>query len=125
MEAGALKRLTFLPATQPGPREAITPEGITPARRKGVNLHCPDCAGQPLAIKVSEGVEIDVCPSCGGIWLDAGEIEALQRIYEKQLSTTPPVSAEWSDSGGWKEWLDPCNLELTYDVLKSVLRLFR
>ncbi len=40
------------------------------------NLHwmrCPKC-GQELATELCDSVEIDVCPSCKGVWLDAGEL---------------------------------------------------
>ena len=36
-------------------------------------MHCPKC-GQELATETCDGVEIDVCPSCKGVWLDAGEL---------------------------------------------------
>ena len=36
-------------------------------------MHCPKC-GQQLATETCDAVEIDVCPSCKGVWLDAGEL---------------------------------------------------
>jgi hypothetical protein len=33
--------------------------------------------GQPLAEQESEGVTIDLCSECGGIWLDKGELEQI------------------------------------------------
>ena len=36
-------------------------------------MHCPKC-GQELATERCDSVEIDVCPSCKGVWLDAGEL---------------------------------------------------
>ena len=36
-------------------------------------MHCPKC-GQKLSTEKCGSVEIDVCPSCRGIWLDAGEL---------------------------------------------------
>ena len=44
---------------------------------------CPRCAGQVLERKWFSDlkkVEIDQCPKCAGIWLDAGEFT---RIYEE------------------------------------------
>ena len=35
---------------------------------------CPAC-GEPLLIYEMDGVETDHCVSCGGTWLDAGELE--------------------------------------------------
>ena len=36
-------------------------------------MHCPKC-GQKLSTEKCGLVEIDVCPSCKGVWLDAGEL---------------------------------------------------
>ena len=44
---------------------------------------CPRCPGQVLARKWFSDlrrVEIDQCPACGGVWLDAGEFS---RVYEE------------------------------------------
>lgn len=39
-------------------------------------MHCPKC-GQTLATQCRGEVEIDVCPSCRGVWLDANELETI------------------------------------------------
>ena len=39
-------------------------------------MHCPKC-GQKLASETCGAVEIDVCPSCKGVWLDMGELGAI------------------------------------------------
>ena len=39
-------------------------------------MHCPKC-GQKLATENYGPVEIDVCPSCRGLWLDANELETI------------------------------------------------
>lgn len=39
-------------------------------------MHCPKC-GQKLVTQSRGGVEIDVCPSCRGVWLDANELETI------------------------------------------------
>ena len=36
-------------------------------------MHCPKC-GQKLSTEKCGSVEIDVCPSCKGVWLDVGEL---------------------------------------------------
>jgi hypothetical protein len=36
-------------------------------------MHCPKC-GNKLATETCGAVEIDVCPSCKGVWLDMGEL---------------------------------------------------
>lgn len=39
-------------------------------------MRCPKC-GQPLATETYGSVEIDVCLSCRGLWLDANELETI------------------------------------------------
>lgn len=47
-------------------------------RREGRPLgDCPRC-GEGLTARDHMGVTVDECPSCGGIWLDRGELEVLQ-----------------------------------------------
>lgn len=40
---------------------------------------CPAC-GAELRTVVRQGVEIDRCPACRGVWLDRGELEKLVAI---------------------------------------------
>ena len=39
-------------------------------------MHCPKC-GQKLTTETCDSVEVDVCPSCKGVWLDAGELATI------------------------------------------------
>jgi Zn-finger nucleic acid-binding protein len=47
-------------------------------------LRCPRCAG-PMSIGRTRDVEVDVCQSCGGVWLDTWELHDLRSISEKGL----------------------------------------
>ena len=38
--------------------------------------HCPKC-GTKLHEEVMEGVTVDICPACHGVWLDDGELAKL------------------------------------------------
>lgn len=40
------------------------------SKLKGITMKCPTCANTPLVMAERQGVEIDYCPSCRGIWLD-------------------------------------------------------
>lgn len=40
-------------------------------------MQCPHCQHDRLNTMRHNDVEIDVCPNCGGIWLDRGELELL------------------------------------------------
>jgi hypothetical protein len=48
----------------------------TEAERRSHYLKCPK-DGYDLASNVHHGVTVETCPHCGGVWLDAGELEAL------------------------------------------------
>ena len=40
-------------------------------------MKCPTCPDTLLAATDREGVEIDLCPGCRGMWLDHGELDTL------------------------------------------------
>ncbi len=40
-------------------------------------MKCPTCADSTLVMTDRQGVEIDYCPACRGIWLDRGELDKL------------------------------------------------
>lgn len=40
-------------------------------------MKCPTCPDSTLVMSERQGVEIDYCPSCRGIWLDRGELDKL------------------------------------------------
>jgi Zn-finger nucleic acid-binding protein len=42
-----------------------------------MNLTCVKCTSV-LDKSTLGGIEVDLCPACGGLWLDHGEIERLQ-----------------------------------------------
>jgi uncharacterized protein len=50
-------------------------------------MKCPRCAGVNLNLAERQGVEIDFCPECRGIWLDRGEME---KIIERSYAQPPP-----------------------------------
>ena len=45
-------------------------------------MKCPACK-EPLVALEKEGIEVDWCASCRGVWLDAGELELL---HEKPVA---------------------------------------
>ena len=40
-------------------------------------MKCPHCTGVTLVMTERQGVEIDYCPQCRGVWLDRGELDKL------------------------------------------------
>jgi Zn-finger nucleic acid-binding protein len=57
------------------------------------------CPVDQTALVMSErqGVEIDYCPTCRGVWLDRGELD---KIIEKSGSQRPLVTAA-NEPGPW------------------------
>lgn len=41
-----------------------------------LGMDCPVCKNAMIVLELAE-VEVDYCTDCGGIWLDAGELELL------------------------------------------------
>ena len=45
-------------------------------------MKCPRCNTVNLNLMERQGVELDYCPECRGIWLDRGELEKIiERSY--------------------------------------------
>lgn len=38
---------------------------------------CPVCKNVELLMSERQGIEIDYCPSCRGVWLDRGELDKI------------------------------------------------
>ena len=47
------------------------------------NMKCPVCKDATLLMSERQGVEIDYCPECRGVWLDRGELDKLIAGEEK------------------------------------------
>ena len=53
------------------------------------NMPCPICK-VPLAMSDRQGVEIDYCLQCRGVWLDRGELD---KIIERSAAEAAPRAA--------------------------------
>jgi Zn-finger nucleic acid-binding protein len=52
-------------------------------------MTCPVCK-VPLSMSERQGIEIDYCPQCRGVWLDRGELD---KIVERSAVEAPPPPA--------------------------------
>lgn len=53
-------------------------------------MNCPKCF-EPLRISDRQGIEIDYCPDCRGVWLDRGELD---KIIERTMQSDMHQSRE-------------------------------
>ena len=51
-------------------------------------MKCPVCPESTLAMSNREGIEIDYCPTCRGVWLDRGELD---KIIERSAAEQQQV----------------------------------
>jgi len=56
-------------------------------------MQCP-VDGETLVMTDRNGVEIDYCPKCRGVWLDRGELD---KIVERATPAAPPVALREPD----------------------------
>lgn len=54
-------------------------------------MKCPVCPDATLAMSNREGIEIDYCPTCRGVWLDRGELD---KIIERSAAEQPAQRSE-------------------------------
>jgi Zn-finger nucleic acid-binding protein len=66
---------------------APTENSSMPANDEGKIKQCPTC-DTDLRTADREGVEIDFCPHCYGVWLDRGKLE---QIVER----SNPIDWDW------------------------------
>ena len=75
---------------------------------QAAGMPCPVCK-VPLVMSDRQGVEIDYCPQCRGVWLDRGELD---KIIERSAADSQPAPAPaqqpnyppqqpYSDRGGY------------------------
>lgn len=53
-------------------------------------MQCPVCLQVQLVMADRQGVEIDYCPQCRGVWLDRGELD---KIIERTSEYGQPQAA--------------------------------
>lgn len=69
-------------------------------------MNCPSCK-VPLTMSERQGIEIDYCPQCRGIWLDRGELDKIieRSVNEPQTNYQPPQQSfgNQSQQGYYKD----------------------
>ncbi len=62
-------------------------------------MDCPNCEGVSLVMSERQGIEIDYCPRCRGVWLDRGELD---KIIDRSVEVSQGRAAE-RDPRGYQE----------------------
>jgi Zn-finger nucleic acid-binding protein len=60
-------------------------------------MYCP-VDGTQLLMSDRQGIEIDYCPECRGVWLDRGELDKL--IERSERDGGPPPSSHGTEQRG-------------------------
>ena len=53
-------------------------------------MKCPVCLQPDLVMSERQGIEIDYCPQCRGVWLDRGELD---KLIERSATHSAPAPA--------------------------------
>ena len=64
--------------------------GREPERNSGASMLCPVCK-VTLTMADRQGVEIDYCPQCRGVWLDRGELDKIIERSAAEMAPPPPA----------------------------------
>jgi len=68
-------------------------------------MKCPVCSTVNLVMSERQGVEIDYCPECRGVWLDRGELDKIiarsddQPDSRSQQVPVPPQQPHYQQQG--------------------------
>lgn len=92
-------------------------------------MKCPVCERENLVMSERQGIEIDYCPKCRGVWLDRGELDKIiERSTEGQVVSTqraappPPPQAPQPHPYGHPSMHDSDYGKYKYKKRKSWLK---
>lgn len=69
-------------------------------------MKCPNCIAVDLLMSERQGIEIDYCPSCRGVWLDRGELDRFIERAEIQSRPTQRRTISTDDSDNFDDMDD-------------------
>ena len=65
-------------------------------------MQCPNCTSQ-LTMSERQGIEIDYCPSCRGVWLDRGELDKIIERNAAPISAPPVAPGPYGRDRHWDD----------------------
>jgi hypothetical protein len=70
-------------------------------------MNCPVCKNTKLVISERQGIEIDYCPDCRGVWLDRGELDKIiEKSYQSQQPSRPFEEKRSRDDDDYDDYKD-------------------
>jgi Zn-finger nucleic acid-binding protein len=57
-------------------------------------MNCPTCRDTILVMGERQGIEIDYCPKCRGVWLDKGKLDRIIEPSAPERQTAPAPTRE-------------------------------
>lgn len=67
-------------------------------------MNCPHCPDTALVMSDRQGVEIDYCPTCRGVWLDRGELDKIiERATGGNATISTPLNRKYKDDDDWDD----------------------
>jgi uncharacterized protein len=66
-------------------------------------MNCPICNVQ-LVMSERQGIEIDYCPKCRGVWLDRGELDKILERSVSEMTKTQPSESPNSHHGSNEDY---------------------
>lgn len=67
-------------------------------------MKCPTCKDTVLVMSERQGIEIDYCPSCRGVWLDRGELD---KLLEKSATPMAQTSERYEHNPQYRPHSKP------------------
>ena len=65
-------------------------------------MKCPVCTTTDLLMNDRQGIEIDYCPQCRGVWLDRGELDKIiERSAVVPVQQPTPVAPQGPREPGY------------------------
>ena len=102
-------------------------EKYCPECKSPLPFLCPICR-KPLQLSHRQGISLDCCHDCKGVWLDGGELTALFNYYSKNIQTRhggvePTVAAASSVALDMFIWAPELYIAATAQVLTHLPEL--
>ncbi len=66
-------------------------------------MKCPHCNDAALVMSDRQGVEIDYCPQCRGVWLDRGELD---KLIERSAALAPVAQPAYQQPARRPDFVD-------------------